>query len=268
MESLAMLIQEQEWQGAGHSAEAFTASWGAMQWIGLAGTFLLTVGLLALILIALRRNPRYQAVGAVSESELAEVKDAITKAEQETTGEVMVVLLERSDRHPAAHWLAAISMLFVGSLLLAGWLPWDQPALLLLAQLGLAAVGFALTRALPDLHNRFISPARAGEMVDEQAIQEFHRLELRETKGGTGVLLMVSLLEHRVVVLADKGIDSKVDADTWTQVQQGILDHIRAGHMGRGLLEGVHTCGAILAKHFPGEGGAEDLPNVVEVRSE
>ncbi len=268
MKYLAMMTQEQEWQSVGHKAGSMTASWSAIQWASLVGTILLAVGLLALILIALRRNSRYKAVGVVSEGELAGIKEEIAKAEQQTTGEVMVVLLERSDRHPAAHWLAAISMLFVGSLVLGAWLPWHQPGLLLLVQLGLAAVGFALTKGLPDLHSRFISQARAQEMVDEQAIQEFHRLELRETKGRTGILLMVSLLEHRVVVLADEGINCKVDGNTWSQVQQGILGHIRGGHMGQGLLEGVRTSGAILAEHFPGDGGSEDLPNVVDVRHE
>ncbi len=268
MESIAMLLQNETWQGVGHAAPKLGESWGPVQWVGTGATVLLGVGLIALIVIAIARNSRYRAVGVVSEGELDSVKNRIAEVEKSTTGEVMVVLLERSDRHPAAHWLAALSMLFVGSVLLWVWLPWGNPVALLCIQAGLAALGYILTRALPDLHNRFISAPRAQEMAEEQAIQEFHQLELRETKGRTGVLLMVSLLEHRVVVLADDGIDSKVADGTWDQVQQSILTHVRSGHMGQGLLEGVGAAGAILIEHFPGGVDAEDLPNIVIVRKE
>lgn len=268
MQFLAMLNQEQEWQVVGHGEPGFAEAWGTTDWLAFGGTILLAVGLLAIVLMALRRNSRYKAVGVVSDAEMDKVKAGITEVESKTTGEVMVVLLERSDSHPGAHWLAAVCMLFNGSILLGAWLPWAHPVWLLAAQGLMAAVGYGLTRSLPDLHNRFISKARAQEMVDEQAIQEFHRLELRETRGRTGVLLMVSLLEHRVVVLADEGIDSKVPEGTWDSVQQAIQSQIGQGHMGQGLLDGVQAAGSVLAEHFPGDGGSEDLPNIVEVRSE
>ena len=268
MNTLATLNQNQEWQVVGHGAASFAESWGTADWLAFAGTILLALGLVAIVLMALSRNSRYKAVGVVSDQEVEEVKAEIAKAETKTTGEVMVVLLERSDSHPGAHWLAAICLLFNGSILLGAWLPWAHPVWLLGAQGCMAAVGYGLTRCLPDLHNRFISQARAQEMVDEQAIQEFHKLDLRETKGRTGVLLMVSLLEHRVVVLADEGINAKVADGTWDTVQHAIQAQIRTGHMGQGLIEGVRAAGSVLAEHFPGDSTSEDLPNVVIVRHE
>jgi putative membrane protein len=268
MNFLAMLNDVQDWQVVGHGTPKFAEAWGPMQWLSLGSTTILGVGLLVLILIAVKRNSRYRAVGVVSEDELESVREEITACEKKTSGEVMVVLLERSDRHPAAHWLAAVCMLFAGSFVLWAWLPWGQPAYLLPLQALLAALGFGLTRTLPHLHHRFISARRAQEMAEEQALQEFHKLELRETKGRTGVLLMVSLLEHRVIVLADEGIYARVGEEKWEEVQQAILKHVRTGHLGQGLLEGVRLAGAVLVEHFPSEDHAEELPNVVIVRQE
>ncbi|MDF1838936.1 MAG: hypothetical protein P1V35_13780, partial [Planctomycetota bacterium] len=131
MNPIAMLLQNDAWHGVGHATPKFGDSWGPMEWVGLAATVLLGVGLVALIAIAIARNSRYRAVGVVSEGELELVRNKIADVEKRTTGEVMVVLLERSDRHPAAHWLAALSLLFVGSVLLWTWLPWGDPVLLL-----------------------------------------------------------------------------------------------------------------------------------------
>ncbi|HPF15522.1 MAG TPA: hypothetical protein PLJ12_14760, partial [Planctomycetota bacterium] len=220
------------------------------------------------ILIAWLRRRRYCAVGVMTEAELEAVKTAIAEEECRTTGELMVVLLERSDPHRGAHWLAAVFFVFAGSLFLAPWLPWHTPALLVACQVGLAGLGYGLTRALPDLQYRFLSPKTATSVAEEQALQEFHQLELYGAPHRAGLLIFVSLLEHRVVVLADEGIHGKVDPDIWIDVHQSILERIRADRLGEGLVDGVRRVGAILAEHFPSEGGANHLPNVVVVRPE
>ena len=94
-----------------------------------------------------------------------------------------------------------ILTLLCGSALLAGWLPWDQPTLFFLSQLGLGAIGFLAARGLPGFKRAFISEARADEMAREQALQEFYAHGLHRTPNATGVLLFVSLLERRVIVL-------------------------------------------------------------------
>jgi putative membrane protein len=132
----------------------------------------------------------------------------------------------------------------------------------------MAALGYGLARCLPDFQHHFISQARAQEVTEEQAIQEFHRLMLRETRGRTGVLLLVSLLERRVVVLADEGIDSRVKEGTWEGVQQAIQGQVAQGNLVSGLVQGVAAAGEILAEHFPGDGHSEGLPNLVQVRRE
>lgn len=259
----ALLLQTREW-GAGveltHGAEA---------WLGLAGLVLFAGGWGFLALRAFLRRGRYRATGVLTAEDLAAVRAALAAAERRTVGEILPVVLERSDRYPGAAWLASLVALGSGSLLLAPWLPWDAPLLVLLAQLGLAAAGHASARALPDVLRLFVSAAREREMAEEQAFQEFHRHELTRTAGRTGVLLFVSLFEHRAVVLADEGIAARVGPEAWQATNAAVLEGIRRGSLRDGLIAGIRSAGALLAEHAPvAEGDRNEVPDRVIVRRE
>jgi putative membrane protein len=152
----------------------------------------------------------------------ATVTETIRAAETKTLGEIVPVVLERSDDHAAARWRCALFGLLVGSALLERFLPWTMPERLLASQLALGILGYCLARLLPDLERIFVSESLATETAEEQAVQEFHRYGLRETKSRTGVLIFVSLFERRVVVLGDEGIHLKAGDDLWKRTRDAI----------------------------------------------
>ncbi len=83
------------------------------------------------------------------------------------------------------------------------------------------------------------------------------------------MLVFVSLLEHRVVLLADEGIDAKVDAAFWAETDDAILDGIRRGSLRDGLVAGIHRAGERLSELFPWkEGDRNEIPDRVIVRRE
>jgi putative membrane protein len=179
------------------------------------------------------------------------------------------VVLERADSHPQARWLASLGATLLGSALLARQLPWQHPALLLCSQALLGAAGWVLAALLPDLQRLFISEARATEVAEEQAVQEFHRYGLHRTAHGTGVLLLVSLLERRVIVLGDAGIHARVTEDHWTGTAAAVLEGIEKGSLRDGLVAGIGRCGAVLAEHFPSKpDDRNELPDHLVVRRE
>ena len=127
--------------------------------------------LLFFVLRALVRRRRYSAVGVLNEDDLSVVRDAITRAEKKTVGEILPVVVERSDPHPGANWLAALLCVLIGSALTTAWLPWSSPALVLLSQLAMGAMGYGLAAWLPDFKRLFISGNRATSVAEEQAFQ-------------------------------------------------------------------------------------------------
>ena len=110
---------------------------------------------------------------------------------------------------------------------------------------------------------------RATAVAGEQAFQEFYAQGLHRTRLGTGVLLFVSLFERRVIVLADEGIDAKVDAAFWEGVDAAVLDGIRRGSLRDGLVDGIRRVGEILETDFPPpDDDVNEIPDRVIVRKE
>lgn len=252
------------WSAVGEQAGTGLAGWVA---IGLPVVF--AALLLLLVLRAATRQGRYRVTRSFGEDDRHAVREAVAAAERRTVGEILPVVVERSDPHPAAQWLAVLSLVLIGSAALVGLMPWQQPWIILICQTALGAVGFALARALPDFRRMFIREDRASEVAEEQAFQEFYRNGLHRTAAATGVLLFVSLLERRVIVLADEGIDARTDAEFWSGVDDVVLDGIRRGSLREGLVAGIHRAGELLADQFPWtEGDRNEVPDRVIVRRE
>jgi putative membrane protein len=236
---------------------------------GRIGAAVFVLVLVWIVVRALVQHARYRAVGTLNAADVDAVRAALARAEKRTVGEILPVVVERSDPHPGAEWLAALSFLLAGSSLLMAWLPWRQPAALLLAQLAIGALGFGLARALPGLKRLFLDETRATAVAEEQALQEFYRHGLHRTQAATGVLLFVSLFERRAIVLADEGIDRRVAADFWAETDRAVLDGIRRGSLRDGLIAGIERVGERLAEQFPwGEGDRDEIPDRVVVRRE
>lgn len=235
-------------------------------WLTAAGLLLL---LTILVVQALARRRLYRGSEVLGPSSLAAVRAAIEEAEKRTIGEIVPVVLDRSDRYPAADLWSGI--LFALAAYLAAWaLPLELgPGGLLTVALGAGLLGWLLSRTLPELRRRFVAPWRMTEMAEEQAFQEFFAHGLHRTAEQTGVLLFVSLFERRVVVMADEGIDAKVPPGTWKDVHGLVLKEAREGRLGAGLVAAVQRIADHLAEEFPWrEGDRNELPDRVIVRPE
>ncbi|MBK6938761.1 MAG: hypothetical protein IPH13_00950 [Planctomycetes bacterium] len=262
--ALLALADQPVWGAPAHAA---TTPWWLLYCVICRGIVLTMLGFL--LLRALIRHRRYNALDQVRAADVDELTDVVRAAERRTSGEIVVVVLERSDRFPGANWLAGFVFFVAGTVTAMPWLPWHDPVLTLATQLALFCLGFALTALLPDLKRFFVGAARATEMAEEQALQEFQRLRLHETQGNTGVLVFVSLFERCAVVLGDTGVAAKVDPQLWGNATRALLDGIGRGSLKKGLADAVRIVADVLAVHFPSvTSDRDELPNLVVVRRE
>jgi putative membrane protein len=158
-----------------------------------------------------------------------------------------------------AAWLAAVGFLALG--LFAPPLPWS---IYLAAEAGTFALGFGLAQH-PGVRRLLLGPDAIELRVAARARRCFAEQGLTRTRGRTGILIFVSLLERRVVVLGDEGIDRVLDPDeSWQAVVDLAVEGIRAGSPVQGLVAAVALCGNILARHLPPpESNPDELPNAV-----
>jgi uncharacterized membrane protein len=100
-----------------------------------------------------------------------------------------------------------------------------------------------------------------------RAIKEFSKLGMYNTKDKTGVLIMVSIEERMVQVLAGNGINSVVPENTWPSLVQRITEGIKAGNPAQGIILAVTDIGTMLSEKFPIKpDDSNELSNVIVIK--
>jgi uncharacterized membrane protein len=89
-----------------------------------------------------------------------------------------------------------------------------------------------------------------GEAL-HRAKEVFEMLEMHKTEAHTGILIYISLSDHKIAIYADKGIYSKVDQSIWDHTLNTIVLGLRKKEYESALIEGVKSLGNILNTHFP-----------------
>jgi putative membrane protein len=186
--------------------------------------------------------------------DLAAVEAAVREAEAASGGEIVPYVVDASDDYPGAVWTAALLGALAAPLAAAGLVAWLDlwavwPLWVTPPPLAGAGAGWLAARAIEPLRRALVPAPVAERRVAQRAAAAFLAEEVFATRDRTGVLLFVSLFEHRMVVLADAGIHRHVPAGTWEDVVARAVAGLRAGRTGEALAEAVRRVGALLAEH-------------------
>lgn len=213
------------------------------------------------------------------------VSQAVAAAEQGTAGEIVTILAARSDEYTdvALAWaaLAAFAALTVAAIcpapildaigrLLGGWnRDWEANALFAAAAvLGMAAFALAwLVQLWRPLRFALVPGPIRGARVHDRAITAFKVGAESRTHGRTGILVYLSMGEHRAEIVADETIATRVEAEMWGDAMAAMLAEVRMGRVADGMIAAVERVGAILARHVPRhEADINELPDrLIEV---
>lgn len=205
-----------------------------------------------------------------TDAEQERIRQAVRQAELVTKGEIVPMIVPASARYREAGYRTGLMLALLSlSLLLTieiYWLPWGWHAgnagWLLLAVVASYGLGQWLGR-IPVVIRLVTSRERLAHKVALRAEQAFYKHGLHQTQGRTGVLIFVSLLERRVEVLADKGINDHVPAGTWDGLVSGIIEGIKTGQATDAICAAIAKCGVLLAQVSPAGSGdnLNELPD-------
>ena len=206
----------------------------------------------------------------LSEKELDQINTAVQAAEKQTSGEIVCMVQSASYHYPMANVIGATALTLPLALLLTpllgGWL-WlgTQNMWLFISCFALLfCVFYLLIREIPWLKRMFISQKDMDDEVEEAAITNFFQQGLYRTQDGTGVLVFISVLEHKVWVLADHGIDAKLNSGVWDDIVASITKGIKAGETVDAVCQAIQTIGEMLREHFPVQpDDTDELKNVI-----
>jgi len=215
----------------------------------------------------------------MSDTDHAKVSAAIAKAENGSDGEVIAIVTERSDSYHdvGLHYAVAILFLLLTSFAAWPWLlenswtmlmGWTAPPgvqQLLLLLLGLALLKFLIVlfvmRWMP-LRLALTPGATKTRRVRRRAVMLFKAAAERRTVGRTGVLIYLSMGEHRAEIIGDDAITAVTTPETWGEAMVALLTGVKAGNTADGIVAAVALIGAVLAEHFPKDGNdVNEIPD-------
>ena len=197
----------------------------------------------------------------LSDSDKQRIAEAIRQVESKTSGELVTVVAREADDYyyiPTL-WAAMTALLLPALVTVLGL----QHTLLdsYGAQVSLFVVATLLFR-IPVLKYRLIPKAIKRQRAARLAREQFLLQNLHHTEERTGVMLFVSVAEHYVEVLADKGINEVVPGGTWDWVVADFVARVKQGQVADGFINAVDACGEQLIHHFPVQAGdRNELPN-------
>ncbi|WP_419786061.1 TPM domain-containing protein [Pseudodesulfovibrio sp.] len=188
----------------------------------------------------------------------------VQDVESRTSGEIVPVIASTSYDYPRAAHLAGLIIGIVGALGLSLLLGRDDMWVFLALFLPFYILISRLFMMYPRLRRPFITKAEMRDEVEEAAITSFHANGLHRTRDMTGIIIYVSVYERMVQVLADKGINDKVNPEVWQEVVEMVTAGIQSGSPGRALCKGVERCGELITRHFPIKpDDTDELPNLI-----
>jgi len=208
----------------------------------------------------------------------AKVAAAIRAAEGRTDGEINAIVAPSSDTYAdvVLHWALLAGLLPLA--LAAAWpylltsaaalmSPWEEPSLRL--QLTLLVVAsilvFLIARyafGIPAVRIALTPVATRQRRVRRRAIMLFRTGTEQRTLSKTGVLLYLSLAEHRAEIVADAAIHARAPQEAWGEAMAALVSAMRDKRPGDGMAAAIERIGAVLATHFPHTGtDPNELPD-------
>lgn len=204
----------------------------------------------------------------LSAADHAAVTAAIEAAEAHTSGEIVTVATERSDPYadiPLIYGIVAMLLVAVAAAAAPHRLEraasiltdaWTRPSLVVtLAVLAAAqALAFLIVwgitsrgRLRMTLAPGFVKRRR----VRHAAVRAFRLGTEARTLGRTGVLIYLSVGERRAEIVADAAIQGRVPAEAWGEAMALLIEQVRAGQPGAGLVAAIEAVGTLLIAEFP-----------------
>ena len=208
-------------------------------------------------------------VTQLSEADHAKVSAAIAAAEAKSDGEIVAVATPISDPYHdvALHWaVAAMILVLAWAAWRPDWLQWwytlffggwsADPALgelltflMVLAVLKFTAV-LLILKWMP-LRLALTPGATKSRRVRRRAIGIFKAAAERRTVGRTGILIYLSMAEHRAEIVADEAITKVTTPETWGDAMHALLVEVKQGKIADGMVAAIERVGVVLAEHFP-----------------
>lgn len=208
-----------------------------------------------------------------SEADLERIKSAVRTAENNISGEIVPVIVDKSGYYPTSNYkcgmvFAAVSFIMV--ILLDRYFIdpshtlYYDPMFIFFVVFVAATIGYMLPNLIQPVQRFFISQKLMDETTRQRAENAFLEEEVFNTRHRTGIMIFISFFEHEVIIMADRGISKVVEQKEWDAMVEDLISFIRKDQIIEGIESGIKRCGEILLE----KGFKKTLDDVNELRDD
>ena len=106
------------------------------------------------------------------------------------------------------------------------------------------------------------TPLFKGQSARARAIEVFSELHIWDTEHNNGVLVYLLLADRAVEIVADRGIQSKMDSGEWEAICRAMEIAFKQADYEGGVVSGIRAVTRHLIEHFPASAsGRNELPD-------
>lgn len=201
----------------------------------------------------------------IDKDKLKKISEAVKDAEKKTSGEIATAFIKRSDDYYLYRFLFSVIIGFIyyeiillliddiESFMRSAFWDFDYTYILNFVVFSLLLViifVFFISKINPIL--RFIVFKKVkNKRVHQRALRHFVEAGVYDTRDKTGILIFISEMEKRVELIADRGINEKIEQNQWNEIVNNIVRGIKEEKWEERLVESIKMCGELLEKHFP-----------------
>jgi len=199
----------------------------------------------------------------LSEDSVIKIEEKIRDVEKTTSGEIVVAVTPASSRYLDIGISVSAFLSLLSSYICVKIIPqsdsWSMfsihtdylPEVMLSFFLIFFFVFNLIFFIFPSLKSLFLSKGRKEAEIHKKAEQIFYQNHLDRTVDKTGILILLSLLERRIYILADEGIMSRIGIEGLESCAKVAAKNIKKNNAEKGILETIESFEKILKEEFP-----------------
>jgi len=204
----------------------------------------------------------YKANTFFTAGEKERIRESVRAVEKGTSGEIATMVVDQSDGYLEAEVLGGMLASGLAALIISVALQhvtiWTFVPIVCVLYI---PARFLCIR-FPRLKIPFVNKKRMMHAVQERAVRAFYEKGLFRTRDENGILIFISILERKVWILGDRGVNLRIPHETWQEHANEISVGIREGRPCDALCAVIESCGRVLVEHFPRkEDDTNELPD-------
>lgn len=193
-----------------------------------------------------------KAVNHLTEQDFKRIEVGVKQAENKISGEIVPVLLQRSYHYPSSKYKCALlasflsfTVLIVGDRFISDFNIYD-PIYYFTWVFAFSTLGFLVPVWWPTIAVALATDKEKDYVIINKAETLFLEHEVFNTRQRSGIMLFVSFDEKKAMVLADTGINQKVEQTEWDSLIENLVGKIKSGNTVGGLEAAIDQCSQIL----------------------